>query len=133
MTVGEPVTVYFGERWDAPQLDGLTRCVDPPVGVKCAHCAEPVAAEDRGLMRVASRVGADGEPVGSMEPIHLECDLRMALGNVYHHSGQCRYTGDCHQHETGTWREQGQQLLAFIDLQRACQGMGPLCGPDTRG
>jgi len=120
-----PVTVYFGQRWDAPTLDGRTRQIDPPAGEKCLHCSEPIEASDRGLLRLAIREDVNGKSVGAMEPTHLECDLRSALGNVTHMSGAGHHVGDC-QDEPGTMREQGLAVLDYINQQRARVGMKPM-------
>lgn len=118
------MTQFFGERWDAPRADNASP-VPTPVGEPCLHCREPIEDGDRGLLMPYVTDIVDGKPIGGTEPVHMECDLRT-LGNVYHYGGQCRYIGDCHQHETGTWRDQGRELLAYINQQRAQQGMGPM-------
>lgn len=122
-----PVTVYFGERWDTPLLDGRIHQVPTPVGEQCLHCAEPITEGDRGLLRACIRdnAGLAGLTNGSVEPVHLECDLRASLGNVKHVSGRCRYTGDCHD-EPGTMREQARDVLAYFNAQRSRAGMGPM-------
>ncbi len=117
-------TAYFGDRWDAPQVDDATP-VETPVGQNCLFCAEPVVAGDRGLIRAYVDV-VDGEVVDGVAPVHMECDLRQALGNVYHYSGQCRHVGECQHHITGSWRQEGHALLAFVNEQRAGHGMGSL-------
>jgi hypothetical protein len=83
------VILFFGQRWDAPIVDDATP-VDTPVGQCCYDCGEPVSDGDRGFIRAVPRLGGDGEPVGSAEPIHAECDLRSVMG---HTLGLCRCTG----------------------------------------
>lgn len=123
----EPVTVYFGERWDAPLLDGRIHQIPTPIGEQCLHCTEPIMEGDRGLLRTCIRDNASlaGLADGSVEPTHLECDLRSSLGNAKHLSGGCRYTGDC-QDEPGTMREQARAVLAYLNDQRRRAGMGPM-------
>ena len=86
-------TLFFGERWDAPVVDDATR-VPTPAGQQCYDCAEPIGNGDRGFLRGVTRMGDDGQPVGSVEPIHAECDLRGVMG---HQVGICGCTG----HEYG--------------------------------
>jgi len=81
-------TLFFGERWDAPMVDDAQQ-VPTPIGLACFNCTEPVVEGDRGLIRTVVRM-VDGEPVGSAEPTHAECDL---IGVMGHQMGVCSCTG----------------------------------------
>jgi hypothetical protein len=109
-------TYYFGERWDAPLVDEAKQ-VPTPVGQTCYACGELIAEGDRGLMRGCMRLGEDGQPVGSIEPVHVECDLRSVLG---HQMGVCPCTGH------GSSRADALLTLDRLNAQRADDGMGPL-------
>jgi hypothetical protein len=126
----EPITYYFGQRWDAPLLDGRIQQLDAPVGHACLWCHQPIMDTDRGLFRAAisDQPGQDGQPgtAGTVEPVHMECDLRAALGNLTHLQGRCGHIGDCNDQETGTWREQARAVLDHLNQQRAMQGMEPM-------
>jgi hypothetical protein len=82
-------TVFFGRRWDAPIVD-YARQVETPTGQSCLDCAEPIEEGDRGFLRGCVRLGDNGETIGSVEPIHVECDLRSHQG---HTLGFCHCTG----------------------------------------
>lgn len=99
--------LFFGDRWDAPLVDDAVQ-VPTPVGQFCFNCTEPVAEGDRGLIRRVVRM-VDGQPVGSDEPTHAECDLIGVLG---HQMGVCSCTG----YDTSSraaarllWRRVGEQ------------------------
>lgn len=83
------MTVFFGERWDAPIVDDAVQ-VKTPVGQFCYACGEAIAADDRGFIRNAMRLGEDDKLYGSSEPVHAECDLRGIAG---HEVGVCHCTG----------------------------------------
>jgi hypothetical protein len=44
------VTVFFGQRWDAPILD-FARSAPTPVGVVCYLCDRPIHRGDQGFIR----------------------------------------------------------------------------------
>ena len=55
------MTKWFGESWGASVCQG--EHVDTPVGVLCAHCDEPIAEGDQGVMidgLFGDRVGFGG-------------------------------------------------------------------------
>jgi hypothetical protein len=108
-------TYFFGARWDAPVVDDAQQ-VTAPVGERCIACNEPIADGDRGLIRACVRM-VDGEPVGSAEPVHMECDLRGVVG---HQVGVC----PCHGY--GFDRAAGLLTLERVNAQRAERGLGPM-------
>jgi hypothetical protein len=121
-----PAVLFFGERWDAPQLDYNTVQVDAPVGRACLHCGEPVEAGDRGLMRLTMR-GTRENPVATQEPAHMECDLRMGLGSLAHMEGRCRCcTGIDSEPSSWTAREEALAVLAHVNQLRAAGGRAPM-------
>lgn len=128
--LGEPVTVYFGERWDAPLLDGRIHQVPTPVGDHCLYCTEPIEAGDRGLLRACIRDNAslNGLTDGSVEPVHLECELRSVIGPVEHLEGRC----SCSTRNAGSeapvtsFRDDARAVLAHINEERRRAGRGPM-------
>ena len=116
---------YFGERWDAPRVDNAIE-VATPVGQKCLYCTEPVEDGDRGLMTPYVR-DVDGEASSGIAPVHMECDLRMAIGNVAHLQGRCR----CHTTEPAgeppkSFRDEARETLAWVNAERARRGLAPM-------
>lgn len=107
---------FFGERWDAPMVDGAEQ-VPTPVGRPCTACTERIEPGDRGLMRCCVRMGADGKPQGTLEPVHTECDM---LGVIGHQYGVCSCTG------WGHTRAAALMLLERLNARRQAHGMGPL-------
>lgn len=79
------MTVFFGERWDAPIMDGATWVVTP-VGELCTYCAEPIEHGDRGFVRPVM-LSADRTATGYT---HAECELSGTAGHV---AGFCRCSG----------------------------------------
>jgi hypothetical protein len=70
---------YFGERWDAPIMEGA---IEVPVpGGACMWCDEGFEHDDSGW------VWANGPAA------HLECALRQVLGGVNHQLGLCTCCG----------------------------------------
>lgn len=93
-TSGDPVDAmslaeYFGEHWGARFLEGL-RQGETPVGEACSYCHETIQEGDRGLWR--PHIRAIGQPP-SIEPMHAECDFRLAMGSVGHLMKQCSCYG----------------------------------------
>jgi hypothetical protein len=123
MQPNEPVTVYFGERWDAPMLDGAIHQVDTPVGQACLHCAEPITSGDRGVLRACMHT----DQKVTTEPVHMECDLRMGVGSLAHLHGRCscRNPGVTEPEPTSL-RADALAVLAYFNEQRAKAGMRAL-------
>lgn len=99
-------THFFGERWDAPAVDDATQ-VPTPVGQPClAECGDVIAEGDRGFLRGVVRM-VDGELVGSVEPVHAECDLRSVMG---HQVGVCPCKGYGHDRAAArlVWERVGE-------------------------
>jgi hypothetical protein len=94
------VTVYFGDNWGSPRLDGDAQHVDTPIGRPCLQCREPIEPGDQGFIQQIMRPDAavTGPPVPTVMPshtiteeaIHAECE---ALGIVGHQLGVCTCTG----------------------------------------
>lgn len=62
-----------------------------PVGELCAHCAEPIAEHDCGV--VMPLLMAHGKP--RIAAYHYECHIRLTVGSVKHQRGECGcFTGD---------------------------------------
>lgn len=88
-------------------VDDATR-VPTPVGRPClAECGDLIEEGDRGLMRAVGRM-AGGQLVGSIEPIHAECEL---LGVVGHQVGVCSCKGFGHDRAAArlAWERMGQR------------------------
>ncbi len=102
-----PTTQFFGQRWDAPQVDHALQ-VPTPVGVACYACSETIEDGDRGLMRACFRGDDAGGLVGEVLPVHAECDLLPVMG---HQLGLCHCTGYEPTRDTArlAWRAVGRQ------------------------
>lgn len=100
-------TLFFGERWDAPIVDHATQ-TKTPIGENCYACSEPIEPGDRGFIRGVVRVNGEGQPYGSTEPVHAECDMR---GTVGHTVGVCHCTGydDSRATAKEVWRRVGER------------------------
>lgn len=115
-------TYYFGAPWDAPAIvDSDAEQVETPVGDSCLDCHEPIVDGEQGFILPNTYVGQDGKnhvrPTGE----HRECFFRSVFGNVF-----CM-TGVHSEHDTPkTWREQGKEVLAWFNEQRAKFGLPPL-------
>lgn len=108
------MTVFFGDRWDAPIVDPPATQMATPVGEPCYSCQESIVPGDQGVAR--TMIGADA--VASLGFIHRECDL---LGAVGHMVGCCSCVS-----WSGTRRE----------LARECErrwALGVLISTDHRG
>jgi hypothetical protein len=109
--------LYFGAQWDAPILGGATQ-VATPVGQSCLNCGELIEAGDRGLLRpYLSAPQHDGRPEASVEPVHLECELRAIMG---HEVGVC----PCHGY--GSSRLDARLVLQRVNVLRAADQLGSL-------
>lgn len=121
-----PPTQWFGRRWDAPMLDENVVEVPVPVGRDCLYCGEPIAADDCGLMRLAVR-GTPKKPTATLEPAHMECDLRTMIGDVAHLEGRCRCSGVSDEDVPARpFRDEARAVLAHMNQLRAAQGMPPM-------
>ena len=111
---------YFGDRWDAPMLDGVD-CVQVPVPthLRCSDCRELIVEGDRGLLRPVLDRDDAGEPVARESAIHVECDLLSTCGHVF---GVCH----CTMPADMSRREMALAALAALNEVRAREGTGPL-------
>ena len=107
-------TVIFGEPWNANLCHGAT-VAPTPVGQTCLHCGEPIAGSDQGVFHsVGFLRGERGEPV--LEPLHRECDIRMALGSIGHLTMRCSCEGGDFEDPPGMTRRQSARLVkAWVD------------------
>lgn len=115
---------FFGERWDAPQVDPPAVQVSTPTSQSCFHCGEPIEDGDRGLLRAVVRAGGV-----DVEPVHMECDLRMGLGGMDHLTGRCSCMGSSSAHGAPAYATARAEALAVLDWwnqRRAGQGQQPL-------
>lgn len=105
----EAMEHYFGERWDAPAFDDA-REVPTPVGEICGYCEEAVAEGDSGiLMTFLESLGA------RQRPVHIECWLRAALGDICHLDGRCTcFDAENGEHDDRPWREQGRATMEWV-------------------
>lgn len=122
-------TVYFGPRWDAPGID-YARPIPTPVGEPCLNCEEPIVEGDRGVRRAVIRLGDKGQRVEyAIRHVHMECDLRMALGSPAHLLGLCCCHSGNPAHEPRDDRPPRAQALAVLEIVnqwRARRGMAAL-------
>lgn len=113
--------IYFGQPWNAPAVDdGVAG--PTPVGEPCQHCGEPIAEGDQGFMINTVRLAEDGRtPVGSIEPTHRECLIRLTVGSVECLQGRCQCATGAPggPQDTRSLREQGRQTIQWL---RSCGG-----------
>jgi hypothetical protein len=67
---------WFGKPWPGALCDECPE-IPVPVGVECAHCSEPIQADDTGV------VYSNGPAA------HKNCFLRGVLGSVAHIEKRC--------------------------------------------
>ena len=91
------MTIFFGERWDAPIVDHA-RQESTPVGTACYLCKRAIAAGDQGFIRsLFTEKGLAGDLA-----VHRGCDMATSIGHLF---GICSCTG---------WEdiyERGQELV----------------------
>jgi hypothetical protein len=91
------MTIFFGERWNAPIVDHA-RKAPTPIGVPCYQCERPIQEDDQGFVRPLI---TESGPSGNL-PIHRGCDMAVTIGHLF---GLCSCTG---------WNdiyERGQELV----------------------
>lgn len=111
---------YFGEHWDAPNVENGVR-VPTPVGEQCIHCTYEVVEGDQGtfmtaVFEVEGPPDADGLPplAARRVPVHRECSVRSAMGPWSHReNGRCTCATDPPQPQTA-WREEGRKWLTAL-------------------
>src|SRR4051812_10816039 len=79
-------TVYFGEPWDVPALEGAKQ-MPTPVGEKCLWCSHEVQEGERGYIRPS---WLDNPGRIELLPAHRGCDLANTSGHLF---GVCSCTG----------------------------------------
>lgn len=125
------VNPYFGEPWDAPAVDAAPR-VATPVGVPCLWCGVPVERGDRGFMVGCARLGEDGEPYGSVEPYHRECQMRSVIGSPAHLDGECFcHTGEPDQHPSTPQEKRAEAIEVWDRVLRGEIGRGARVRPEA--
>ena len=104
---------YFGKRTSAPVYDECVQ-VQTPVGTRCGHCDEPIAAGDDGWLY--PYLGGPHDPPELA--YHYECALRGIVGCVEHqlrhpHGGGC--DGTCRDSPELTRREAAQAATDLFE------------------
>ena len=106
---------WFGRRWDAPVVDPPATELPTPVGDACLWCEEPIEAGDCGLW-MHCVVMVDGESVGVVKPIHMECQVRQALGGIAHLEGRCSCRGSlCDPDDGLPLREAARVAVEYVE------------------
>src|SRR5687767_9349030 len=90
------MTVFFGERWDAPIVDHA-RQAPTPQGQACYLCDRAIEADDQGFIRPLFTESGQAEDLA----VHRGCDMATTIGHIF---GLCSCTG---------WEtyEAGQELV----------------------
>lgn len=96
-----PRITYQGRKWDAPFTDDA---VEGEISGPCDWCREEILPDDNAVKL----------PYMTM---HLECHLRMALGNVKHLRGDCI----CHGGSGGTEPISGKPMTLREEAREALQ------------
>lgn len=108
---------WFGESWGAPVNESLLH-VETPVGRKCYWCEEVIEPGDTGFMQTTIR-----KEGATIEPVHLECQMRSVLGSVGHLNGKCPcYGGTEGDPEGMTRREAAAAAFALYNRQNFSMG-----------
>lgn len=103
--------LYFGRPWRADSRTAIQ--VAPPVGHPCAQCGERITTTDRGGFRPALRCDR-GALVEVMAPVHMECEIRCAVGSLAHLHGGRPWQG--------TYRQEAHRVVAMLnDIRRRSQ------------
>jgi hypothetical protein len=79
------MTVFFGERWNAPIVDHAQQA-STPVGVPCYQCERPIQEDDQGSIRPLITEKALAKDLAS----HRGCDMPTTIGHLF---GLCSCTG----------------------------------------
>lgn len=119
------VVQYFGEKVDLAFLtDATLQQVPTPVGKVCIYCTEQVADTDRGFLRAVMH----SQTSATVEPVHVECDIRSMLGSPQHLRRECTCyrPGGLTETDGRTWREQARETVALINAERLAAGYTPL-------
>lgn len=98
--------IYFGRPWKACQTNGIQ--IGAPVGQLCAPCGEPIVVGDRGTFAPAVRFDR-GALVEVIAPVHMECEIRAAVGSVTHLFNQAGGPW------RGTYRQEAKRIMAALD------------------
>jgi len=109
------VMVIFGRPWlPDPVIHART-----PVGQACAQCAEPIGPDDRGRYASALRFER-GALVEVTAPVHMECDIRCAVGGAPHlfNGGTTPWRG--------TYRQEALRVVAALNEVRQRSQAEPL-------
>jgi hypothetical protein len=110
--------LYFGQPWAPGLHQGATR-IGTPVGDVCLQCTEPVVAADRGSITSGVLLKPGAGLQFTLAPVHMECQLRVAVGTLAHLVGG-------HAPWRGSFRMESRAVLAEVNRVRQCHGIGPL-------
>lgn len=77
-----------------------------PVGERCLHCEEPIAATDTGFMVPYLDVPGASDARNYDKPFHFECFLRGIVGSVGHQLKQCSCYGGTREDPEGYTKRQ---------------------------
>lgn len=100
-------TYWHGRKWDAPLTDESTEMDEALAAALldgstvCTLCEEPLLFEDD-VFLTPSMV------------THLECNIRMALGDVPHLEGRCMCNGGTGDHDDRPFRESAKATIEWL-------------------
>lgn len=83
----------FGKPWAHEEME----IIPTPVGQRCIHCDEPIAADDQGVVMPYF------PPVNGVDEVaqHRECFLRKIFGSVGHQRKTCSCYGGTEEDPPG--------------------------------
>jgi hypothetical protein len=118
--IADPRTplLYFGRQWDYRQFTNAVH-INPPVGLHCAQCVEPIRPGDRGVIAASVHI-RDGDLAVVRAPVHMECELRSVIGGAGH------FFGGPVGPWRGTYRQEAHRIVAEINRIRQQRRMEPL-------
>lgn len=83
---------------------------ETPVGESCAHCAEPIAADESGVIMPFS--------CGAEQPMHAECFLRNIFGSVAHQMRTCSCYGGAADDAPAPGQTVREEAALAVELAR---------------
>jgi hypothetical protein len=102
---------FFGDRYLSRPPDTDMEHVATPVGARCAHCEEPITAQDHGWVLPPQELS-----------FHHACFLRGVIGSVAHQQRRCSCFipgSTCSDDPALTRRQAAEAALDEHDRKRA--------------
>ena len=107
---------WFGPEGPAPFVTYDLERIDPPLGERCSHCDEPIAAGDYGITMPHMDRNEDGTYSATDRPLHDECNVRKLVGSLAHQTGTCTCVdpNSTHHDPPGLTRREAAKAAASL-------------------